>query len=83
METDKIKQYIGLIGGMLGALYLALKASGIEVPFLMPDKLTAWENFATSTVPFLIAIYGVYKNSYVLHQKSKAQEEYLKENNLK
>ena len=52
MTSDKLKQYIGLFGGMLSALYLALKASGIEVPFLMPDKLTAWENFATSTVPF-------------------------------
>ena len=33
MTADKLKQYIGLFGGMLGALYLALKASGIEVPF--------------------------------------------------
>jgi len=45
--------------------------------------LNAWENFFTSAVPFIIAGYGVYKNSYILHDKSKAQEEYLKENNLK
>ena len=83
MTSDKLKQYIGLFGGMLGALYLALKASGIEVPFLMPEKLDAWQNFATSIVPFVIAIYGVYKNTYVILSHSKAQEEYLKENNLK
>lgn len=83
MTSDKLKQYIGLFGGMLGALYLALKSSGIEVEFLNPDKLNAWENFFTSAVPFIIAIYGVYKNTYVIHSHSKAQEEYLKENNLK
>lgn len=83
MTSDKLKQYIGLLGGMLGTLYLALKSSGIEVEFLNPDKLNAWENFFTSAVPFIMAIYGVYKNSYLIHDKSKAQEEYLKENNLK
>ena len=83
MTSDKLKQIIALFGGMLSALYLALKSSGIEVEFLNPDKLNAWENFFTSAVPFIIAIYGVYKNSYLLHDKSKAQEEYLKENNLK
>lgn len=83
MTSDKLKQYIGLFGGMLGALYLALKSSGIEVEFLNPDKLNAWENFFTTAVPFFIAGYGVYKNTYILHNKSKAQEEYLKENNLK
>ena len=33
MTADKLKQYIGLFGGMLGALYLALNASGIEFLF--------------------------------------------------
>lgn len=83
MTADKLKQYIGLVGGMLGALYLALKSSGFELAILDPNKLSAWENFATSLIPFIIAIYGVYKNSYVIKKHSKAQEEYLKENNLK
>lgn len=83
MTSDKLKQIIALFGGMLSALYLALKSSGIEVEFLNPDKLNAWENFFTSAIPFIVAIYGVYKNSYLLRNKSKAQEEYLKENNLK
>lgn len=83
MTADKLKQYIGLVGGMLSALYLAMKASGFELTILDPDKLNAWENFATSAVPLVIAFYGVYKNTYLIHNKSKAQEEYLKENNLK
>ena len=33
MNADKLKQFIGLFGGMLSALYLALKSSGIEVEF--------------------------------------------------
>ena len=30
MEKDKVKQFVALVGGFLGALYLALNASGIS-----------------------------------------------------
>ncbi|WP_342610272.1 phage holin [Staphylococcus hsinchuensis] len=83
MSADKIKQWIGLIGGMLSALYLALKASGLDVPFLDPSKLEAWQNFATTLIPFVIAAYGVYKNTYLIKGKAKAQEQLLKNNDLK
>lgn len=83
MTTDKLKQWIGLIGGMLSALYLALKASGIEITALDPDKLNAWQNFATTLIPFIIAAYGVYKNTYLIKGKAKAQEKVLKQNNMK
>ncbi|MEX6311510.1 phage holin [Staphylococcus saprophyticus] len=83
MNADKLKQWIGLIGGMLSALYLALKASGIELAVLDPDKLNAWQNFATTLIPFVIAVYGVYKNTFIIKHSAKAQEEYLKEEGLK
>ncbi|WP_353462595.1 hypothetical protein PYH58_11370 [Mammaliicoccus sciuri] len=31
IDPDKVKQFIAMIGGFLGALYLALNASGISV----------------------------------------------------
>ncbi|WMZ83832.1 hypothetical protein QS432_13050 [Staphylococcus pseudintermedius] len=31
---DKIKQFIALIGGFVGALYLALQASGISAEWI-------------------------------------------------
>lgn len=83
MKANKIKQWIGLVGGMLSALYLALKASGIELTILDPDKLNAWQNFATTLIPFVIAAYGVYKNTYLIKKKSKAQEQLLKTKGLK
>ena len=30
MEKDKAKQFVALVGGFLGSLYLALNASGIS-----------------------------------------------------
>lgn len=83
MESDKIKQYISQFGGMIALLYLALQASGIEVEFLNPDHVQPWINFLMVFIPFLIGIYGVYKNSYILRKKSREQEKVLKENNLK
>ena len=83
METDKIKQYISQFGGMLALLYLALQASGIEVEFLNPDHVQPWINFLMVFIPSLIGLYGVYKNSYILHKNSREQEKVLKDNNLK
>ena len=83
METDKIKQYISQFGGMIALLYLALKASGIEVEFLNPDHVQPWINFLMVFIPALIGLYGVYKNSYILRKKSREQEKILKDNNLK
>ncbi|WP_419791569.1 phage holin [Staphylococcus chromogenes] len=80
---DKIKQYVALIGGFLGALYLALQASGISVEFINPQKVDAWINVINMGLPLVLVLYGVWKNTYLLKAKAKEQEKVLKEKGLK
>ncbi|PTF68157.1 phage holin [Staphylococcus chromogenes] len=80
---DKVKQFIALIGGFLGALYLALQASGISVEFINPQKVDAWINVINTGLPLALVAYGVWKNTYLVKSKAKEQEQVLKEKGLK
>lgn len=80
---DKIKQYVALIGGFLGALYLAFQASGISVEFINPQKVDAWINVINTGLPLVLVAYGVWKNTYLVKSKAKEQEQVLKEKGLK
>lgn len=83
MSNDKIKQYIAMFGGFLGALYLALNASGISAEWINPEKVDLWLNVLNAGLPFVLVAYGVYKNTYIVTKKAKEQEKTLKENDLK
>lgn len=83
MNGDKIKQFVALIGGFLGALYLALNASGIGAEWINPQKVDAWINVLNTGIPIALTFYGVYKNTFIIKSKEKTQEEYLKEKGLK
>lgn len=83
MKNDKLKQLIALIGGFLGALYMALNVSGISAEWINPQKVDAWINVLNTGIPVLLTFYGVYKNSFVITKKAKEQEEFLKEKGLK
>ncbi|WP_341636367.1 phage holin [Staphylococcus casei] len=83
MNADKIKQFIALIGGFLGALYLALNASGISADWINPQKVDAWVNVLNTGLPIALTFYGIYKNTFIIKNKAKVQEEYLKEEGLK
>lgn len=83
MNTDKIKQFVALIGGFLGALYLALTASGISAEWINPQKVDLWVNVLNTGVPIVLTFYGVYKNTFIIKHSAKMQEEYLKEEGLK
>ncbi|WP_381420235.1 phage holin [Staphylococcus hyicus] len=80
---DKIKQYIALIGGFLGSLYLALRASGIDAEWINPQAIDAWTNVVLTGLPLAIVFYGVWKNTYLIKSKAKKQEQVLKEKGLK
>lgn len=80
---DKVKQFIALIGGFLGALYLALQASGISAEFINPQKVDAWINVINTGLPLVLVAYGVWKNTYLVKSKAKEQEQVLKERGLK
>ncbi|MFD9629000.1 phage holin [Peribacillus muralis] len=80
---DKTKQYIAMIGGALGALLLFFQSLGFQVEWFNEHTINSFINFLTALVPLGFALYGVYKNQYLLTKKAKEQEDALKEQGLK
>lgn len=80
---DKTKQYIAMIGGVLGALLLFFQALGFEISWFNTTTIDAFLNFLLAAVPLGFALYGVYKNQYLVTKKAQVQEEVLKKNGLK
>lgn len=83
MSADKLKQYIGLFGGLLSAVLLFLGTLNVEFKWFNTSSIESFTAVLIAMIPFVIAIYGVWKNSYVLTDKAKVQEEVLKRNGLK
>lgn len=83
MKADKLKQYIGLFGGLLGAVLLFLQTLGISFVWFTDDSINAFTDVLVKAVPFVLVAYGVYKNSYIITKKAKEQENKLKEKGLK
>ena len=83
MDKDKIKQFVALVGGFLGSLYLALNTSGISAEWINPQKVDAWVNVLNTGIPIALTFYGVYKNTFILTDKAKKQEEMLKQKDMK
>lgn len=80
---DKLKQYIGLFGGWLMAVLLFLGTLNIEFEWFNTDSIDAFIVVLMASVPFIIVIYGVWKNSYLTTKKAKRQEDELKRRGLK
>ena len=83
MNKDKTKQFVALVGGFLGSLYLALNASGISAEWINPQKVDAWVNVLNTGIPIALTFYGVYKNTFIITDKAKKQEEMLKQKDMK
>ncbi|AQL56408.1 phage holin [Abyssicoccus albus] len=83
MTKDKLEQFVAMIGGFLGALYLALNANGIHVEWLDPDKVDLWINVLNTAIPLALAVYGVWKNQYLVTGKARKQEKELQKQGLK
>lgn len=82
MTADKLKQYIAMFGGLLSAVLLFLQSLGITLTWFTDKTIDAFMNALLAAVPFVLVIYGIWKNTY-LTKKAKAQEEKLKEEGLK
>lgn len=80
---DKLKQYIGLFGGLLSAVLLFLGTLNVAFDWFNPESIGALEGVLIAAVPFILLVYGVYKNSYILSEKAKQQERVLKQRRLK
>lgn len=48
-----------------------------------PDKLNAWMNVFNTGVPILFVLYGIWKNTFIITNQSRAQEKFLKESGKK
>ena len=83
MAAEKLKQYIGLFGGLLSAVLLFLQTLGFYFDWFNQDSIDALVNVLLAAVPFVIVIYGVWKNSYVVTKSAREQEKLLKEKGLK
>lgn len=83
MTADKLKQYVAMIGGVLGALLLFIRAVGHEISWFNEMTIEAFLVLLTSLIPLAAIFYGIYKNQYLLTQKAKTQEKVLQRNGLK
>lgn len=83
MNTDKLKQYIGFIGGALGGILLFLQSLGVELTHFNNDSIQAFTDMLLTFVPLILIGYGVWKNQYLVTDKAKKQENELKKKGLK
>lgn len=74
MNKEKVKQFVAMIGGFLGALYLALQATGIEFLWFNVETIDAWLAVLNAGIPLAFVAYGIYKNQYLLTKKAREQE---------
>lgn len=54
MSADKLKQYIGLFGGLLSAILLFLGTLNIEFEWFNTDSIGAFEGVLIAAVPFVM-----------------------------
>lgn len=80
---DKLKQYFALFGGWLSAVLLFLGTLNVSFEWFTMESIDAFVAVLVAAVPFIIVIYGVWKNSYRLSEKAKRQEVELKRRGLK
>lgn len=83
MTADKLKQYIGFIGGALGGILLFLQALGVELVHFNNESINAFTEMLLTFVPLILIGYGVWKNQYIVTEKAKQQERTLKQRGLK
>lgn len=83
MNQDKLKQYVALFGGVLSALLLFLQSVGFNFERFNEVSINTFVALLISIVPFVLVVYGVYKNTYIVTKQAKKQEETLKQKGLK
>jgi predicted transporter len=81
MTTDKLKQYVAMIGGILGALLLFVRAIGHEISWFNEMTIEAFIVLLSALIPLAAIFYGIYKNQYLLSIKENSK--CLRRNGLK
>ena len=83
MTTDKLKQIIAMVGGFLGAVLLFLQALGVQYEWFTQSTIDSFLGVLIAGVPLAMIFYGIYKNTYLITEKAKEQENELKKRGLK
>lgn len=83
MTTDKLKQYIAMFGGVLGALLLFLRSVDFELHWFNEMSIDAFIGFLVALAPLAAVLYGVWKNTYIVTKKARMAEEELKRRGYK
>lgn len=83
MTADKLKQWIGFLGGALSALYFFFKTVEVEFEHFNELTIEAFIAFLTALIPLILVGYGIWKNQYLVTKKAKRQEYVLKQKGLK
>ncbi|MEK4228858.1 phage holin [Solibacillus sp. FSL H8-0538] len=83
MTADKLKQHIALFGGLLSAILLFLRSLDIDLKWFDQGVIDSFVSLLLALVPFVLVLYGVWKNSYIVTKKAREQEKVLKKNGLK
>lgn len=83
VNGDKIKQFIGFIGGALGGVLLFLQSLGIDLNYFTEDTISSFTEMLETFIPLIFVGYGIWKNQYILSNNAKNQEKDLKERGLK
>lgn len=83
MTSEKLKEYVALCGGLLSAVLLFLTTLNIKFDWFNEISINAFTAVLLATIPFVLVVYGVYKNSYIITKKAKEQEGILKQKGLK
>ncbi|VDG97003.1 Uncharacterised protein [Lysinibacillus sphaericus] len=78
MDADKLKQYIGLFGGLASAVFLFLHTIGIQFTWFNPASTGVFSGVLVAAIPFVLIVYGVYKNSYIITEKAKTHVKNIK-----
>lgn len=80
---DKLKQYVAMIGGVLGALLLFFRSLNFEVEWFNEITIEAFLALLAAFIPLVLVFYGIWKNQYLVTKKAKQQERVLKQRGLK
>lgn len=83
MTADKLKQYVALFGGLLGAVLLFLDSLNVQFAWFNESSINGFTGVLQSSIPFVLIAYGVWKNTYIVTPKSQEQEEVLIKKGLK
>lgn len=83
MTGDKLKQYVALFGGWLSAVLLFLGTLNVSFEWFSQNSIDAFVVVLGASIPFIIVIYGIWKNTYLVKKNAKEQEKLLKRQGMK